>query len=129
MASFLAYVLTNTPFETINFFDANLWKIIGIYFAAQPVFFLGAIYFKGYNFLKTLLALFVLSFIHSFFQTIFSLVFFGEMTFNNSFVEANWSGSEEFFLSILHILKVVGFYILPPFLLIVSYIRFNEREA
>lgn len=129
VASLLAFSLTNTPFTSINFFDANLWKIIGIYFAVQPVFFLGAIYFKGYNFLKTLLALFVISIVHSIFQTLFGLVFFGELVFNNSIENANWTGGEEFFLNLLDIIKVFGLYILPPFLLIVSYIRFNEREA
>jgi hypothetical protein len=129
VTSVLAFFLTNTPMATINFIDAELWKIIGIYFAVQPVFFLGAIYFKGYNFLKTLLALFVISFAHSIFQTLFSLIVFGEMVFNNSFDNANWNGSGGFFLDLLGVLKIFGLYILPPFLLIVSYIRFNEREG
>lgn len=129
VASTLAFFLTSTPFTAINFFDAKLWLMIGIYFAAQPIFFLGAIYFKGHNFLKTLLALFVISFAHSVFQTLFGMIVFGEMVFNNSFDGANWTGGEGFFLDLLHVLKIVGLYIIPPFLLIVSYIRFNEREA
>ena len=126
--SALAFLLTKTPFETMNFFNAGFWKIIGIYLVAQPIFFLGAIYFKGHNFIKTLLALAVLSFVNSIIQSLLSLLIFGDLIFNNEIQGADWTGSEDFLLNLVSTIKIVGFYIIPPFLLVVSYIRFNERE-
>jgi hypothetical protein len=128
IASVLAFLLTKTPFEPINLINAGFWRVIGIYLAAQPVFFLGALYFKGHNFLKTLLALAVISFVNSIFQALMSLLIFGNLIFNNGFQGSNWIGSEDFFPNLFNIIKIVGLYIMPPFLLIVSYIRFNERE-
>ncbi|MBN1181744.1 MAG: hypothetical protein JXB49_05605 [Bacteroidales bacterium] len=126
VASTLAFFLTDSSFVAINFFNAALWKIIGIYFVVQPVFFLGAIYFKGYNFLKTLLALFVISVFQSMFQTLMGLFIFGSPKF---FESSSWDGLGYLEDTLLPIIKIFGFYVLPTFLLIVSYIRFKEREV
>jgi hypothetical protein len=130
VACSLAYILTDTSFVALNLFDAGLWKIIGLYFVVQPVFFLGAIYFKGFNFLKTLLALFVIAVFQSMFQTLVSLIVFGEVITNSeNFNGASWTGSDFIENTFLPVIKIIGFYVLPAFLLVVSYIRFNEREA
>jgi len=130
IASSLAFVLTNTNFVALNLFDAGLWKILGIYFVVQPVFFLGAIYFKGYNFLKTLLALFVIMVFQSMFQSLVSLLVFKQVLFNSpNWDGTSWTGTDFMENTLLPIIKVIGFYVLPAFLLVVSYIRFNEREV
>lgn len=130
VASLLAMMLTNTPLEPINFFDAELIRVMEIYFVAQSVFFLGAIYFRGHNFLKTLLSLFIISFAVSILQTLFSLMIFGDLIFSN-IDESNWNakGNDYFMDTLLPMVKIIGLYMLPIFLLVVSYIRFNEREA
>lgn len=129
IASGLAFLLTNTKFATLNLFDAGLWQIMGIYLAVQPVFFLGAVYFKGYNFLKTLLVLFVLSMFNSIFQSVTGLLVFGHAIFNGSMNDVNFTGEAYFMEKVLPAIKIIGLYILPVFLLVVSYIRFNEREV
>ena len=128
VASGLALMLTKTPLEPINYFDASLWKIIGIYLIMHSVFFLGAVYFKGYNFLKTLLALFVINFTSTMLQSLFSIIVFGDVIFSD-IEDVNFSGEEYFTDTLLPTLKIIGFYILPTFFLVVSYIRYNEREA
>ncbi len=128
VASGLALMLTNTPLKPVNYFDASLAKIIGIYFIVHSVFFLGAIYFKGYNFLKTLLALFVVQFTANLLIWLFGIIVFGDVIFEG-FNKANFSGEEYFTDTLLPTLKIIGFYILPIFFLVVSYIRYNEREA
>lgn len=130
LASLLAFILTNTDFAALNLFKAGLWKIIGLYFVVQPVFFLGAIYFKGNNFLKTLLALFVIVVAHSLFQSLVGLIVFGSFFTNSqSLYQTTWSGTDFMENTLLPIVKVLGFYVLPVFFLVVSFFRFNEREV
>jgi hypothetical protein len=129
VASSMALLLTNTKFVALNLFDSGLWKILGIYLVIQPIFFLGAIYFRGYNFLKTLLTLFIISMAHSIFQSVVGLLVFGQAIFNGSMNGVNFTGETFFLETVLPVLKIIGLYILPVFLLLVSYIRFNEREG
>ncbi|MBN2485429.1 MAG: hypothetical protein JXB34_05620 [Bacteroidales bacterium] len=130
LASGLAFVITGSPLATLNLFSAGLWKIIGVYFIVHPYFFLGAVYFKGYNFLKTLLALFLLAVFQSMVQSVLSLILFGQQFFNSmNAMGPSFTGTDFLENTLLPILKILGFYIIPVFLLIVSYIRFNEREV
>ena len=131
IASGLAFILVSAPFEAINLFDDGLWTALGAYWIAQPIFFLGAIYFKGFNFIKTLLTLFVIQFVIGLLVPFFGFIAFGDLFFGNGLNNFNWESGMSNLMSesLLSVLKFTGTVLFPLFLLIVSYVRFNEREA
>jgi hypothetical protein len=129
VASALAFVLTKSSFVALNLFNAGLWKILGLYLVVQPLFFLGAVYFKGANFFKTLLALFLFVIFVSLFQTMVSLLVFRQAIFNSQNWPQTWNGDEFLKETFVPTIKVIGFYVTPVFLLVVSFFRFNEREV
>lgn len=131
IASGLAFVLTNSSFVAINLFNDGFWKTVGAYWIVHSVFFLGAVYFRGYNFVKTVLSVFVIQFVLGLLMAIFGFIVFKDVIFGSCLSNFKWDQNQsEFFTDIaLPALKITGSVILPIFLLIVSYIRFNEREA
>lgn len=126
----VAYLTNGEPIQLFNFFDAWMLKIYAIYIVTQSVFLLGAIYFRGVNFLKTLLALFVISLVLSIFSALLTrlIVFpgFGNLQFNNNMPD----GIEGFIGdTFIPTVKILFWYIMAPFFLVVSYYRLKERQV
>lgn len=123
--------LTNSqPVPLFNFIDTWMLKMFAIYIVTQSVFLLGAIYFRGVNFLKTLLALFVINLVIAIFSSILTrfIVFpgFGNLQFSN-----NMPDGIEGFLGDVFVptVKILFWYITAPFFLVVSYYRLKERQV
>ncbi|QHT68745.1 hypothetical protein GXP67_19890 [Rhodocytophaga rosea] len=109
-----------------DMFDKHYFQSMGVYMVTQTVFFLGAAYFRNYNFLKTLLALFVLQVIIGSYSGLL-----GWMLFGSKLQSEDFSGGFQYFVeyTIPQIAHVLFWYLLAPFLLVVSYFSLKERQV
>lgn len=128
----VSFLFGTNPVEVFNPFVLSQLKLYAIYLVTQPVFILGAIYFKRFHFLKTILTIFVFTFIVSMF-TVFVVNlavfhgFHGSINISNGELPDN---IQNFFShKFVPIVKTIYWYVLPPFFLIVSYLRLQEREV
>lgn len=130
VASFLSFKTV----PLFNVFDSKVLKMFGVYLVTQSVFFLGAIYFRRVNFLKTLLALFVVVvFIGIFTNVFFRIVFFRDDV--NNFLSVLFNHQRTHHLEylaediIVPAAKILFWGCTAPFFLTVSYFRLKEREV
>ena len=126
---FIAEVFTTKYVELVNLFSFDILKIFGIYMVFQSIFFLGAVYFRKINFLKTILSGFVFVVIITVYSGLLSKLLFGSASFDNKTAldisSMNYTAE--------HVLKPLAEYLfwfaLAPFFLIVSYFRLKERQV
>jgi hypothetical protein len=130
---FLTNVISSVAWGSqITFFNpftqSNLTQM-GAYIVAHSAFFLGALYFRQNNFLKTLLSLFVISMAFNVLAVGFMYLLFGSMGFQGSELESMNPGLFSAFDTYApYILK--SFYVaVVLFCLAVSYFRLKEREV
>ncbi len=97
-------------------------KAVGGYMITQTIFLLGSVYFKKFNFLKTILSLFVIYLIIVIWMVV--LVFTVVKPWDIVFSEA--AGDIEFQFNYL---QDILLYAIGPFFIIVSYIRLKERQV
>lgn len=126
----VAFIFNAQPVPLYNLFDSWMLRIYAIYIVTQSIFLLGAIYFRGVNFLKTMLSLFVIGVVISILTTILArlIVFhdFRSIQFNNDMPDA----MKDFILDIfVPSVKVLFWYIMAPFFLVVSYYCLKERQV
>ncbi len=135
LSALLALIWFEVPFEGYNIFSGDFFQMSLLYLITQSVFFFGAVYFKRFNFLKTILALFVLLIIYSVYQTLISAVAFREIFMilihegrvNDTVMVP---GLEEYMENtVLPLIKGVFYFVIPVFFLSLSYIRLKEREV
>ncbi|RIJ36622.1 hypothetical protein [Pontibacter oryzae] len=106
----------------------NAFKILGIFLVCQTIFFLGATAFKGNNFLKTLLALFVFFTLWAMYTGGVGYILFGA---NGSGVNHGFSHEFKNLMEafVKHILPFLFWFVLPLYLLVVSYFKLKERQV
>ncbi len=131
---FLSNLIINftvDPGTFSNIFSHTTLVLIGIYFVTQSVFLLGAIYFRKHNFLKTLLALFVVYFAISLYVSLAGLIIFRPWEYHFSSInQFPTSRLEHFFTDLFPgIMKIIFWYVMAPFFLIVSYFSLKERQV
>ena len=117
--------------QLFNPLAPELLKIYAIYLVTQSVFILGALYFRKNHFLKTILALFIICSIISFYVGIVArlIVFhnFSNFSFDNNNMPDNL---QNFFVNTFTpVIKVLFWGFLAPFFLLVSYFRLREKEV
>ena len=132
----LAVAITDSPFPASSFFDIAYLRHIPTFLVLQTVFFLGACYFRKNIFPKTLLSVFL------FFLSIGILTFiFGYFLFFNS-EKADPAENSQFFLyfeinnsfrfyiknKFIDIITFLFWFILGPFMLLVSYFKLKESQ-
>jgi hypothetical protein len=128
--SSLSVLFTSREFHIANFFAPWVMRNYMIYLIIQPIFFLGAIYFKRLNFLKTYFALFLVFVAILIYTAIAArLILFNnirDMHFDDSV-----SPSIKMFVEhvIVPASKFFFWYCMAPFFLIVSYFRLKERQV
>lgn len=128
LASLLSSFLFNTGIEIYNPFTNDGIKIMGIYVVTQSVFFLGALYFRKNNLLKTLLGIFVIQGIFSIIMVFAGWLILGE--FNQVNEESIPADTMHFFtVNIPEIARTIFWVVTAPFFLIVSYFKLKEREV
>lgn len=130
---FISAISAGLEISMLNFYGSSFWNIIAVYTVLQTIFFLGACTFKNYNFLKTLLSIFLLFVIlASFGGSLAGILFQGHFDgdtihFNNESFLSNNESSLKYIVT--KTVPLIFWYILAPFLLIVSYFKLKEREV
>ncbi len=129
LTSGIAFLALSVPIETFNPFTTENLRIMSIYLVVHSIFFLGALYFRKNNFLKTILSLFVIQIVLNTFLFLLVYLVVGKEGFQGDMqhvnINLNHFATETFPL----LMKIFFFGILGPFCLIVSYFRLKEREV
>ncbi|HON19696.1 MAG TPA: hypothetical protein PK990_11090, partial [Salinivirgaceae bacterium] len=120
----LVSLLFEPTFFVFNPLNFQFQELIVHYLVLQSVYFLGAISFqRNHFFITTLFVLLVLGFLVLFSILGFRLIF-GDWSI---FLNAD-TVSPEFFEQIKLWIKVIYYGLLAPFFLLMSYLRFKEKE-
>ncbi len=104
-------------------------KATGVYLVTQTIFLLGSVYFKKYNFLKTLLSIFVVYMIIFVWGMImiFTIIKPQDIVFEGSVEFYHWQLFDSAQIAVFF--KYIFWYFTGPFFLIVSYLRLKERQV
>ncbi len=120
-----------TPFQSV--FSKGSWTSVKVYMVTQSVFLLGAAYFRKNNFLKTVLALFVVSVI---FQIVIVTTayfvfspFAEEGAFNIGPQHMSQQMENVFLTHVPATARVIFWYLTIPFFLIVTWFSLKERQV
>ncbi|TVQ88357.1 MAG: hypothetical protein EA393_09055 [Bacteroidetes bacterium] len=118
----------NTDTAFFNPFTHDNLENMGVYVVVQSIFFLGALYFRKNNFIKTLLSVFVVMFGLSIILGFLGWVILGE--FNHISDENLPESNFVFFTETLpQIARIIFWWLTAPFFLLVSYFKLKEREV
>ena len=128
MAFALIFMSPHVPF--FNLFDPSILKAYAVYLVTQSVFFLGSIYFRRVHFLKTMLSLFVIGVIIAIYTSVAArlIIFhnFSSFQFGADLPDNIKNFFENTFAPII---RVLFWYCLAPFFLVVSYFCLKERQV
>lgn len=136
MSNLLAYWWVESPMKVENIFQTNFLEVCKAYMVVHVIFFFGALYFKGYNFLKTILVLVALIVVYSFYQSMLNTLLFQDLILalvkgadiNEAVIIS--PELEKFAENVLKPFLIWGFYLITPvYFLTLSYIRIKEREV
>ena len=119
-----------SPFQSV--FSAQSLKLVGIYMVTQSVFLLGAAYFKKNNFLKTLLALFVISLIINAYTALLGWGLFrgvgNEMAMMDE--QAVFQPFENLVTQTFPaVFKFIFWYVTIPFFMVTTWFSLKERQV
>lgn len=128
IAGLLSSLIFSTSMEFYNPFTEAGFKNMGVYLVTQSVFFLGALYFRKNNMLKTLLSIFVIIVALGTIAGLFGWIILGEY---NQINEESLppQGLHFFTVNIPQIARVLFWGLTAPFFLLVSYFKLKEREV
>ncbi|WP_347159508.1 hypothetical protein [Pontibacter chitinilyticus] len=107
-------------------FDVHFFNCIKVYMVTQAVFLLGATAFRGNNFLKTLLALIVLAMLIGAYGASLGYLLFGDGTHQVRLGGELRETTEYIFTKII---PALFWWVLAPFLVVVSYFKLKERQV
>lgn len=107
-------------------FDRNFFAVIRVYLVTQAVFFLGATTFRGNNFLKTLLALILVAFAIAAYTGGLGYLLFWDGTHQVRLGGEQRDMTEYIFTKVI---PMLFWWLLAPFLLLVSYFKLKERQV
>lgn len=124
---FITSIVAGNYASLPEMFDRHYFTAVGAFMVTQTVFFLGASYFRNHNFLKTLLALFVIQIIVGAYGGLLGWMLFGGEGLNSN----DFSGGFKYFVdtTVPQVAHIFFWYLLAPFLLVVSYFSLKERQA
>ncbi len=121
---FIACITGNSIDAYTQMFSKSVGKAIATFVVIQSIFFLGAVYFRNNNFMKTIFALFLIATVLSVYSGTLTWLFWngqGQMNLNiNSSDMIGNSG---------RIISFAFWFLLGPFMLLVSYFRLKERQV
>ncbi len=134
---FIANLIMNftfdvTPFQSV--YSSSGWTAIKVYFVTQSVFLLGAAYFRKNNFLKTVLALFVVSVIIQVIIVVTAWILFSPEASSG---EGLSLGPQNMSLELENLImnyipataRLVFWYLTVPFFLVVTWFSLKERQV
>ncbi len=129
LTSSIAFFALSIPIETFNPFTNENLTLMSIYLVVHSIFFLGALYFRKNNFLKTILSLFVIQTVLNIFIFLLAYLVMGKEAFQGDMQDININITQFTTEVFPVVMKVLFFGLLGPFCLVVSYFRLKEREV
>ncbi|MFN3556424.1 MAG: hypothetical protein ACK4VN_10705 [Bacteroidales bacterium] len=131
LTSLLASLLFGTQTAFFNPFQPDYLKVMGVFVVTHSIFFLGSLYFRKNNFLKTVLAIFILVMALSMIGGLLMYLLF-EPGLNNielSNQQLDPAMQRLFEETIPQIARIIFWAVLAPFFVLVSYFKLKEREV
>ncbi|MCC9136867.1 hypothetical protein ACFSKU_09810 [Pontibacter silvestris] len=126
LLTLISTLLAGQPEALSYLFDRDVLICVKVYLVTQTIFFVGACAFKGNSFLKTLLALFVVAMIITAYSGSLGFLLFGKAGVKVG-PDGEFKDTVEYIFT-----KVIPFlfwYVLAPFMLVVSYYKLRERQV
>jgi len=133
--AFIGGIVSSTLFQFdfhwLNLTQFEFPKIAAIYIVIHSIFFLGACYFKNYNFIKTLLSVFILGATVFVISIAAAYLLFGQSGFSESTLWMQTNSELPHFITVElpTVIETIFWYGLAPFFLIVSYFKLKERQV
>lgn len=121
----ISFLIAGIPFSFSHFFTASYGNTITTYLVVQTIFFWGACYFKKNNLLKTLLFLILLFFVLGIYTISMAWIFIGEGTQ----IQIHSPGFQQLWVGTLKTIIEVSFWLLGPYMLLMSYYTLKERQV
>ncbi|PRY06073.1 hypothetical protein CLV24_12855 [Pontibacter ummariensis] len=124
--TFASATVAGQPARLPGLANGDLLRMVGSFMVTQTFFFLGAVAFRGNNFLKTLLALFLIAMVLAAYTGGLGYLLFGG---GNHHLEpgSELKGTAEFIFK--EVVPFLYWFVLPLFLLVVSYFKLKERQV
>ncbi|EKE01445.1 MAG: hypothetical protein ACD_21C00132G0016 [uncultured bacterium] len=126
LIAFVNVLVFRTPLILFKPIQPIVGRAILQYLVIQSIFFLGAIYFKKNQLLKTILTLVSISIVMAIFSALFSVAVFSPLFFVQTWVIHDVSSVD--FASLAGWFKLLFWTLLAPFCLWVAYQRLTEYE-
>jgi hypothetical protein len=123
---FLSTSIAGMPFKLSGMVSEDSIRIIGSFLVSQIFYFVGAVAFKGNNFFKTLLALFIVVMLISAYGAGLGYLLFGGNDFRVQ-PDSELQKPAEFIFR--EVIPFLYWYVLGPFLLLVAYFKLKERQV
>ena len=124
---FFSALVAGLPESFPYFFDSSFFTSIKVFLVTQTIFFLGACSFRGNYFLKTLLLLFVLVLLIGMYGSGLAFMLFDEGNISPKSFSVSMKDTAEFIFT--EAIPFIFWYLLGPFLLLVSYFKLKERQV
>ncbi|HET6244804.1 MAG: hypothetical protein H0V01_05150 [Bacteroidetes bacterium] len=123
----LSSLISGAEISLRYFFDLDTWRSVGVYLVIQTFFMLGACTFKGNNFLKTILSILLFCVLISIFSALtVSLIFKGGQVDSRTMDIGFTTYITDTFVPVISFLF---WYLLGPFMLLVSFFKLKERQV
>ncbi|GAB3536371.1 hypothetical protein GCM10027443_26560 [Pontibacter brevis] len=128
LLSFINSLLAGNVQALPYLFDNTFLNCVGVYMVTQAAFFLGATTFRGNNFLKTVLALIVVVLLIAAYTGLLGYALFGNsgMRFEEG-KATEFENTAEFITGT--VIPFLFWFVLAPFLLLVSFFKLKERQV
>ena len=124
---YLSSLVAGQPANLPSFTDTHFARTIGAFWVTQTFFFLGAVAFRGNNFLKTLLALFLIAVVVVGYTALLGYTLFGNGTAHIIPETSGLKDTAEFIFK--DVVPFLFWFVLGPFVLVVSYFKLKERQV
>lgn len=126
---YISSLIAGQPADLPNILsNVHFQRTVGAFLVTQTFFFLGAATFRSNNFLKTLLALFAIALVVIGYTTLLGYTLLGEGTAHiGPGTGGELKGTAEFIFK--ELVPFLFWYVLGPFLLVVSYFKLKERQV
>ena len=131
IGGYLSAILFGFDFYMLPIDDTGFSTQAARYLVLHSVFFLGACTFRNHNFLKTLLAIFVVGSVVSIFTGVVAYLIPGEdiMTNYAHLRSLEALNNSAFLQQLSQVREIVQWYVLAPFFIVVSYFKIQERQV
>ncbi|MBA3898701.1 MAG: hypothetical protein H0X62_00590 [Bacteroidetes bacterium] len=123
----ISSMIVGSASALVNFFDQDTWRPIAVYMVIQPIFLLGASTFRGNNFLKTVFSIFLFNVVVSVFAGLLVYILFEGGSLHQGSVSPDFISFATD--TVVPVISFMFWYLLAPFMLLVSYFKLKERQV